>query len=76
MSLATMPEAILAKHPELEPIFEALSAYHQGQSITACCPKCGQLLVVTDVPAASALWVTCELGCTSYREKLGKPAAT
>jgi hypothetical protein len=27
MSLANMPEAILAKHPELVPIFEALSAH-------------------------------------------------
>ena len=71
MSLATMPEAILAKHPELVPIFEALSAYHQGRPITARCPKCDQLLVVTDVPAASARWVTCEASCTSYREKLG-----
>lgn len=75
MSLATMPEAILAKHPELVPIFEALSAYQQGRPITARCPTCSQLLVVTDVLAVSTRWVTCEVGCTSYREKLhaGQP---
>jgi hypothetical protein len=69
MAVQTIPEEILAKHPEMAPIFEALVAYSEGRRVTSHCPKCTHLLVVTDIPEAGSRWVTCDSGCTSYHEK-------
>ena len=68
MVVQTIPDEILAKRPELASIFAALMSYRKGQPVRARCPKCEQVLVVTDVPEAGARWVTCDTGCTSYRE--------
>lgn len=69
MVVKTIPDAILTKHPELVMVFEALSAYSEGRSVTARCMECGHVLTVTEVPEVGSLWVTCDTGCTSYREK-------
>jgi hypothetical protein len=68
MSLQTdaIPEAILAKHPELAQISEAIAAYRDGVPVTAQCPKCGHTLAVADMPELGSLWVTCDTGCTSF----------
>ena len=68
MAVQTIPEEILVKHPEMAPIFEALMAHTEGREMTAQCPKCAQLLVVTDSPETGSRWVTCDSGCTSYHE--------
>ena len=69
MRVETIPNAILAKHPEMEQVFEALAAYREGHEITTRCPTCACVLVVTDLPEVGARWVTCETGCISYREQ-------
>jgi hypothetical protein len=74
MAVQTIPEQVLAKHPEMEQVFDALMAYSEGGEVKARCPKCNHLLVVTDLPEAGSRWVTCDSGCTSYHEKY-KPSA-
>jgi hypothetical protein len=69
MAVQTIPEQVLAKHPEMEPVFDALLAYSEGGEVKARCAKCNHLLVVTDLPEAGSRWVTCDSGCTSYHEK-------
>lgn len=64
-----IPKAILEKHPELEPIILALEQYQNGNPITAKCTTCNGTLMVKDIPAVGAIWVVCDKGCTSYREK-------
>ena len=67
--MQTIPEQVLAKHPEIEQVFDALMAYNEGGEVKARCPKCNDRLVVTDLPEAGSRWVTCDSGCTSYHEK-------
>lgn len=69
MVVQTIPDAVLAKHPEMAQVFDALLAYSEGRKVTARCPKCAHVLAVTEVPEVGARWVTCDTGCTSYREK-------
>jgi hypothetical protein len=64
-----LPPEILAKHPELVAIGEALAAYHEGRPSTAVCPVCGLPLTVTEVPGTDELWVTCPTGCTRFRAR-------
>ena len=71
MTHESIPEDIrgfIAKYPKMEPIVEALMAYHEGRTITARCPTCEQVLVVTHFPEIGSLWVGCANGCTSYHE--------
>lgn len=74
MAVQTIPDQVLAKHPEMEQVFDALMAHSEGGVVKARCPKCNHLLVVTDLPEAGSRWVTCDSGCTSYHEKY-KPSA-
>lgn len=75
MAVQTIPDAILAKRPEMAQVFDALLSYSEGRPVTAHCPKCDQALVVTEVPETGSRWVTCDAGCTSYREKYKPQAA-
>lgn len=62
----TMPETILAKHPEFAAIAEAIAAHRDQRQITARCRTCDAQLSVTDNTELGSLWVTCETGCTSF----------
>lgn len=62
----TIPEAILAKHPEFVAIAEAIAAHRDGRQITARCRTCDAQLSVADDIELGSLWVTCEQGCTSF----------
>ena len=68
MGLEDIPKTLLAKHPELAQIDEAITAHLAGKPIEARCPTCDRLLVVTEVPETGELWVTCGNGCTAYHE--------
>lgn len=50
MTQDDIPKTLLAKHPELVQIDEAIRAHQAGKSIEARCPTCDQLLVVEEVP--------------------------
>lgn len=67
--MQTIPDQVLANHPEMEQVFDALMAYSEGGEVKPRCPKCNHRLVVTDLPEAGSRWVTCDSGCTSYHEK-------
>ncbi len=69
MSVQTIPDRVLAEHPEMVPVFEALIEYSEGREISTLCPTCDHRLVVTDLPEVGSRWVTCDSGCTSYHEK-------
>ena len=68
MGLDDIPKTLVAQHPELAQVDEAIRAHLTGKTIEARCPTCDRFLVVTEVAEASALWVTCGSGCTAYRE--------
>lgn len=59
---------VLANHPPLSQIVEALSAHGEGRESLAQCPTCQTSLVITDLPEAEWLSVTCGEGCCNYRE--------
>lgn len=63
-----LPKAILAKYPALETVSLAIDQYLAGNPVTAKCVTCKKLLTVTDIPEIQKLWVTCETGCTDFRE--------
>lgn len=67
MSVEDLPPALLAKHPELREVGEALRAHAKGQPITTRCPKCGALITVTEVPETGALLVACGKGHVLFR---------
>lgn len=69
MSADEIPQSILIKHPELVQILEAIENHHAGQRVVSHCKTCNQLSEVTEITAASSLWVTCGNGCTRYRER-------
>jgi len=69
MAVQTIPDRVLAEHPEMAPVFEALIEYSEGREISTRCPRCDHRLVVTDLPEVGSRWVTCDSGCTSYHEK-------
>lgn len=69
MPTPTIPDSILAKHPEMLRIAEALEAHAAGRAVTSQCPTCGHVLAVTDFPEIGSRWVTCDTGCTRYHEK-------
>jgi hypothetical protein len=69
MSEPEIPDEILRKHPELVPVGQALAQHRRGQQITATCPKCSQILEVTEVDATKTTVVACPSGHTLYRSK-------
>lgn len=64
-----IPPAILAKHPELAAVGEALEQWRGGEPVTARCLECNQVLRVEDVEATHTLVVSCPAGHTSFRAK-------
>lgn len=64
-------QSFVRKYPEYEPVIEAMCQYQAGMPITACCPKCGKALSITDLPYSR--WVTCEKRCTSVRFRYSIP---
>ncbi len=62
-------KAILAKHPELKQISEALKEYRENRPITTRCAKCNKILLVTEIAATGSLWINCDNGCTNYHSK-------
>jgi hypothetical protein len=61
-----IPKGILAKHPELIRIAEALQSYTRGEQVLTRCLICEQLLTVTYIEAVSSTWVTCPNKCTFF----------
>jgi len=59
---------VLANHPALREIIEALAARVEGREPLAQCPTCQTSLVILDLPEAESLYVTCSGGCSNYRE--------
>lgn len=69
MPTPPIPESLLAEHPEMQRIAEALEAFYAGRAVTSTCPTCGHVLTVTDFPKLGSCWVTCDTGCTRYHQK-------
>jgi hypothetical protein len=63
-----IPDAILAKHPELIRIGEALQSYMRGEPVVAHCLLCEEPLTVTYIEATATTWVTCPNNCTFYHD--------
>ncbi len=66
-----LPPSILARHPELVQVGEALRAYREGRTVETRCGLCGKPLEVIDVVATNELWVTCPTGDTNFRVRRG-----
>jgi hypothetical protein len=62
-----IPPALLAKHPELAAVEEALGQLRDGEPITAACVVCKCTLAATEMPMIGTLVVRCASGCTSFR---------
>lgn len=62
-------DELLAKHPELPAIHTALAEHHGGVPITARCPTCDGVLVVTEVREVGVTVVSCPSGHVRYRQK-------
>ena len=69
-----VPTRLLAKYPELAAITQALEEYRNGLEITAKCYICQGVLRVEEIDEIGTTWVTCDEGCTSYRENYQKAA--
>jgi hypothetical protein len=69
MSNPEIPPGILAKHPELEAVGEALAQRRRGEVVSARCCYCGELLSVVDVVEAGATVVSCPNGDTMFRAR-------
>lgn len=67
-----IPTGILAKHPELAMISQALEEYRNGLEITAKCNVCQSTLRVEELAEIGTTWVICDKGCTNYRENYEK----
>lgn len=63
----TIPPALLKRHPEFPAILDAVEQHRQGRPVTSTCVKCRNPLIVTEVPQAGALHVTCPCGHIKYR---------
>jgi hypothetical protein len=61
---------IYKRYPQLVQIDQALSEFHNGQTVTTRCSQCDQLLVVTDLRIIGSMWVTCPNGCTKFHLKM------
>lgn len=60
------PASLLARHPELAAIGEALTALRKGHPVTATCPHCGQILSVQRIDSTGECWILCPDGCTRF----------
>jgi hypothetical protein len=69
MNIEGIPASILAKHPEMIQISEALTSYRENRPVTTKCLECGQVITVTDIPEAGSLWVQCPNGHVSYHAR-------
>ena len=65
----SLPEGVLARHPELGVIHQALTEFFAGRPITARCLTCNTVLQVKDFPAIGSRWVICGNGCTQHHTK-------
>lgn len=63
------PPDILAKHPELVAVHEALAQWRRRAPVTARCLRCEQVLRVEDVVVTHTIVVTCPCGRTVFRAK-------
>ena len=64
-----IPPALLAKHPELVAVGEALEQFRDGKAVTARCLKCDKPLVAEEVEATGALVIRCPAGHTFFRAR-------
>jgi hypothetical protein len=71
-----IPPAILAKHPELVAVGEALEQIRQGKPVTARCVKCGKQLIAEEVDETGALVIRCPDGHTFFRARRAKSQPT
>jgi hypothetical protein len=64
-----IPPGLLAKHPELVSVGQALEQLRLGQPVSATCIKCGQKLLAESVEAVGVLVIRCPAGHTYFRAK-------
>lgn len=73
--LRALIDRIFGKKPELVPKVHAILLAHRqeaaGRPITATCPVCHGLLHISR--GWSAIYTSCEKGCTTERIKLARP---
>jgi hypothetical protein len=69
MSDEGFPPDLLARHPELELVQEALTAHREGRPVTVRCPRCGGQLTVQEIPETGTLLVACANGHVLFRAK-------
>jgi hypothetical protein len=69
MDNETVPASILAKHPEMIQIAEALDSYRKNRLITTKCPECDQVLTVIDLPEIGSQWVKCPNGHINFHTR-------
>lgn len=62
-----IPPALLAKHPELVAVGEALEQLRDGKPVTARCLKCDKPLSAENVEATGVLVIRCPDGHTFFR---------
>jgi hypothetical protein len=70
-----IPADLLAKHPALAAVAQALRQNHAGDQVTARCVKCGATLELVDVPETGVLVVLCPNGDTYFRARRAKQGA-
>jgi hypothetical protein len=75
MNIEGIPASILSKHPEIIQIEETLASYLENRLITTKCPKCNQILLVTDLPEIGSRWVQCPNGHINFHARYTPPAA-
>jgi hypothetical protein len=64
-----IPKSILAQHPELAAVGDAIARWRGGQQVTATCMRCGSTLVVEQVEEVGVLVVRCPNGDTFFRSR-------
>ena len=62
-----IPQSILANHPELVRVGEALQQHASGKAVTAHCLICDKPLRVATIRQTGAIIVECDTGCTFFR---------
>ena len=56
MAVQAIPEQVLAKLPEMEQVFDALTTFSEGGEVRSSLPEVQSLLLVTDLPEAGSRW--------------------
>jgi hypothetical protein len=69
MEEESIPASILAKYPEMSQISEALASHRDNLPITTKCPKCEEVLTVTDLAEIGSLWVQCPNGHVNFHAR-------